>query len=386
MDGAGIADAEAMALKLPDQLKMAREYAVLGNYEVSLRYFDLCLSDLTKFARMVGELPAANGGGPAEREKWLAVKNDVASEARVVKEIQRELTVFRQPPGSSRAREAKAAISSNAPSAGRSGNSGGDGSSGAAAKRSYPFGQAPFGRGIAGEEDGKPSGQRATSAGAVKKPPVVGSGPKPSNVVVQPPPPWASSAPSSGPNSGRASPNLPPGQAAARVPGGVVPGRPSVGGGSAAPAGGAAKKPLGGPGYASAGALGGPPSSRPAAALSGAGSGIGSGKAVNKPPLPKVFGKQVGKDAHSGRGGSHDNKPVKGGSGPGGRAKYSEINTNPADHALIQSIESDLLETTPNTRWEDIAGLEEAKGLIQEAVVLPMIVPGYFQGIRRPWK
>ena len=33
-----------------------------------------------------------------------------------------------------------------------------------------------------------------------------------------------------------------------------------------------------------------------------------------------------------------------------------------------------------------IAGLTEAKGLLEEAVVLPLWMPGCFQGIRRPWK
>ncbi|ESL09064.1 hypothetical protein TRSC58_03223 [Trypanosoma rangeli SC58] len=36
--------------------------------------------------------------------------------------------------------------------------------------------------------------------------------------------------------------------------------------------------------------------------------------------------------------------------------------------------------------WDDIAGLEEAKGLLEEAVVYPVLMPEYFQGIRRPWK
>ena len=38
-----------------------------------------------------------------------------------------------------------------------------------------------------------------------------------------------------------------------------------------------------------------------------------------------------------------------------------------------------------NTRT-DIADLEEAKRLLQEAVVLPLVVPDFFKGIRRPWK
>ena len=35
---------------------------------------------------------------------------------------------------------------------------------------------------------------------------------------------------------------------------------------------------------------------------------------------------------------------------------------------------------------DDIADLNEAKKLLEEAVVLPLIVPDFFKGIRRPWK
>ena len=34
----------------------------------------------------------------------------------------------------------------------------------------------------------------------------------------------------------------------------------------------------------------------------------------------------------------------------------------------------------------DIAGLGDAKKLLEEAVVLPLLMPDYFTGIRRPWK
>jgi ATP-dependent 26S proteasome regulatory subunit len=37
-------------------------------------------------------------------------------------------------------------------------------------------------------------------------------------------------------------------------------------------------------------------------------------------------------------------------------------------------------------RFSDIADLSEAKKLLEEAVVLPLLLPGYFKGIRRPWK
>ena len=35
---------------------------------------------------------------------------------------------------------------------------------------------------------------------------------------------------------------------------------------------------------------------------------------------------------------------------------------------------------------DDIADLTEAKKLLEEAVVLPLVVPDIFKGIRRPWR
>ncbi|KAI4379304.1 hypothetical protein MLD38_005621 [Melastoma candidum] len=56
------------------------------------------------------------------------------------------------------------------------------------------------------------------------------------------------------------------------------------------------------------------------------------------------------------------------------------------DTDLAAMLERDVLETTPGVRWDDVAGLSEAKRLLEEAVVLPLWMPEYFQGIRRPWK
>jgi len=53
---------------------------------------------------------------------------------------------------------------------------------------------------------------------------------------------------------------------------------------------------------------------------------------------------------------------------------------------LADMIERDVLDASPSIHWDDIADLKEAKQLLKEAVVLPMIMPEYFQGIRRPWK
>ncbi|KAJ3213219.1 Katanin p60 ATPase-containing subunit A1 [Dinochytrium kinnereticum] len=53
---------------------------------------------------------------------------------------------------------------------------------------------------------------------------------------------------------------------------------------------------------------------------------------------------------------------------------------------LVEMVKRDILNTSPNVRWSDIAGLREAKALLEEAIVLPLWMPDYFQGIRRPWK
>ena len=56
------------------------------------------------------------------------------------------------------------------------------------------------------------------------------------------------------------------------------------------------------------------------------------------------------------------------------------------DGDLVELLERDILQRNPDTRWEDIADLTEAKKLLEEAVVLPMWMPNFFRGIRRPWK
>jgi katanin p60 ATPase-containing subunit A1 len=49
-------------------------------------------------------------------------------------------------------------------------------------------------------------------------------------------------------------------------------------------------------------------------------------------------------------------------------------------------LEKEVLDKSPNVLFEDIADLENAKGLLQEAVLLPLKMPQFFTGIRRAWK
>ena len=53
---------------------------------------------------------------------------------------------------------------------------------------------------------------------------------------------------------------------------------------------------------------------------------------------------------------------------------------------LIEGVERDMVETGVSVSWDDIADLGVPKQLLQEAVVLPLWMPDYFKGIRRPWK
>jgi len=56
------------------------------------------------------------------------------------------------------------------------------------------------------------------------------------------------------------------------------------------------------------------------------------------------------------------------------------------DKELVEILTKDILQKNPNVSFDQIAGLKEAKRLLQEAVVLPLLMPDFFQGIRRPWK
>ncbi|XP_073944450.1 fidgetin-like protein 1 [Choristoneura fumiferana] len=54
------------------------------------------------------------------------------------------------------------------------------------------------------------------------------------------------------------------------------------------------------------------------------------------------------------------------------------------DPKMIELIESEIIDKGTPTSWEDVAGLEMAKSVIQEAVVWPLLRPDLFTGLRRP--
>ena len=66
--------------------------------------------------------------------------------------------------------------------------------------------------------------------------------------------------------------------------------------------------------------------------------------------------------------------------------EVKRFDANGPDNELVEMLERDILQKNPATHWDDIADLKEAKKLLEEAVVLPMWMPNFFRGIRRPWK
>ncbi|CAK9321199.1 unnamed protein product [Citrullus colocynthis] len=53
---------------------------------------------------------------------------------------------------------------------------------------------------------------------------------------------------------------------------------------------------------------------------------------------------------------------------------------------LAESISRDIIRGNPDIKWESIKGLEHAKSLLKEAVVMPIKYPNYFRGLLSPWK
>ncbi|XP_063059700.1 katanin p60 ATPase-containing subunit A-like 1 [Engraulis encrasicolus] len=108
---------------------------------------------------------------------------------------------------------------------------------------------------------------------------------------------------------------------------------------------------------------------------------------------PAIRGQQVNpktdKSPRNGRGGAakaKDEKGKKGGPEAAGDGEVKRFDGSGYESDLVDALERDIISRNPNISWDDIADLEDAKKLLREAVVLPMWMPDFFKGIRRPWK
>ncbi|KAJ5141439.1 Vacuolar protein sorting-associated protein 4 [Penicillium atrosanguineum] len=72
-----------------------------------------------------------------------------------------------------------------------------------------------------------------------------------------------------------------------------------------------------------------------------------------------------------------------------GPPKEDDDNGNGEDaeaKKLRSALQGAILSDKPNVKWEDVAGLENAKEALKEAVILPIKFPHLFTGKRQPWK
>ncbi|KAJ5629071.1 vacuolar protein sorting-associated protein 4 [Penicillium lividum] len=70
-----------------------------------------------------------------------------------------------------------------------------------------------------------------------------------------------------------------------------------------------------------------------------------------------------------------------------GKGKEDDDNGEDADAKKLRSaLQGAILSDKPNVKWEDVAGLENAKEALKEAVILPIKFPHLFTGKRQPWK
>lgn len=59
---------------------------------------------------------------------------------------------------------------------------------------------------------------------------------------------------------------------------------------------------------------------------------------------------------------------------------------DPESKKLRGALSGAILSDKPNIKWEDVAGLDQAKEALKEAVILPIKFPHLFTGKRQPWK
>ncbi|KAJ9647359.1 Vacuolar protein sorting-associated protein 4 [Coniosporium tulheliwenetii] len=70
-----------------------------------------------------------------------------------------------------------------------------------------------------------------------------------------------------------------------------------------------------------------------------------------------------------------------------GKGKGDEEEEQDAESKKLRgALAGAILSEKPNIRWEDVAGLEQAKEALKEAVILPIKFPHLFTGKRQPWK
>ncbi|BBN09503.1 katanin p60 ATPase-containing subunit A1 [Marchantia polymorpha subsp. ruderalis] len=285
-----------------EHLTCAREYALLGNYDTALIFFDGVIAQINKHLNSVDD--------PYIRSKWVKCKKDLFEEFEIVKHIDAERQGFKEAPGATPRPGSPFLPPKSYPSVDEYG--------------SYP----PVGGRDDGFEDPdvwRPPTREAPLQYGSRRPTRAGQ------LAA------AAQAKKMAQDGERVSP---------WVRGKVEP-----------------KGVVKGTKISSSGPAGKGPSA----------TGTGAGRPASKETARKSSGRSTPSKRESMSSEDESKKERK--------LKYEG-----PDPDLAAMLERDVLETSPGVRWEHIAGLTEAKRLLEEAVVLPLWMPEYFQGIRRPWK
>ena len=328
---------------MENQMKMSREHALLGNYEASLVYFDGVVAQIQQHLRTLDD--------PHLRQQWLRAKEELTNEFSVVKDIVKELAKFKDPPGQAAGGGGAAPVSLDDQPACISG------------RRELPPRRAAAPPAVYAPAPPPPTEDRPVVVGGGGYPPVddyptnghdAGSSPFPPhhapNSEPDDPDVWAPPTP----RSEERRPRVPPPR---RATGGGDPPQP--------------------PAWAR-----NPPPQREARPAPAAAASRPTRTAAAAPSRSAASGPSGGRRE---TGGGAARKPAVPGRPPKAAPKFGD--GLPAGEAeLVEMIERDIMEGNPNVNWDDIAGLEEAKRVLEEAVVLPLLMPDYFKGIRRPWK
>ena len=112
-----------------------------------------------------------------------------------------------------------------------------------------------------------------------------------------------------------------------------------------------------------------------------------SGRASMKTPATTRGGGGAPDLSVSGNGGGRRGDGGGGGAGVKNTHPQSTLDLGAGDlNDLAEVIRRDIHWGNPNVPWESVAGLDDAKRLLKEAVVMPVRYPDLFRGLLSPWR
>ena len=94
----------------------------------------------------------------------------------------------------------------------------------------------------------------------------------------------------------------------------------------------------------------------------------------------QTAGPAAGTNAEAPSEGQNEEKPA------GEEADGTKFTPAAVDKDLAEIVERDILDKKMDTHWDSIAGLVEAKKLLKDAILLPIVMAKIYPGRAKPWK